>query len=100
MDTAFRLLPEQASTMAPRVDGLFWFISGVSILFALGIGVAVIVFAIRYRRKTEDFYPEPIVVFAQLGEPGSGPFLALVVRVDPAAFRRLGLGLDRAPPRV
>ncbi|MBY0228548.1 MAG: cytochrome c oxidase subunit II [Gemmataceae bacterium] len=61
MDTGFRLLPEQASTMAPRVDGLFWFISGVSIFFALGIGLAVIVFAIRYRRRSEDYFPEPVV---------------------------------------
>ena len=60
MDTGFRLFPEQASTMAPRVDALFWFISVVSILFTLGIAIALITFAIRYRRRTEDYFPKPI----------------------------------------
>ena len=40
MNTDFRLLPEQASTMAPRVDALFWFITGVSVFFTLLIAVA------------------------------------------------------------
>lgn len=62
MDTTqFRLLPEQASTMAPRVDELFWFISATCIFFSALIAVLLIVFAIRYRRRTEDYFPKPII---------------------------------------
>ena len=32
MNTDFRLFPDQASTMAPRVDALFWFILAVCAL--------------------------------------------------------------------
>lgn len=61
MNTEFRLLPEQASTMAPRVDALFWFITAVCVFFTLLIAVLLLFFAIRYRRKTEDFFPTPII---------------------------------------
>src|SRR5262249_18944368 len=60
-DPGFRLLPEQASTMAPQVDALFWFISGVAIFFTLLIAILLLTFATRYRRKTEDYYPTPVV---------------------------------------
>lgn len=61
MDTQFRLLPEQASTMAPRVDALFWFISAVCIFFTLLVAVLLMFFAVRYRRRTEDYFPKPVI---------------------------------------
>lgn len=47
------LFPEQASTVAARVDSLFFFILGVSGLFATLIATLVVVFALRYRRRAE-----------------------------------------------
>jgi cytochrome c oxidase subunit 2 len=61
MNTDFQLLPEQASTMAPRVDALFWFITAVCGFFIVIIAILLMFFAVRYRRKTEDFFPKPVV---------------------------------------
>ena len=38
MGAEFRLFPEQASTMAPRIEALFWFVTGVAIFFTLLLG--------------------------------------------------------------
>jgi cytochrome c oxidase subunit II len=61
MNTEFRLLPEQASTMAPRVDAVFWFITAVCVFFTLLIAVLLLFFAIRYRRKSDDYFPTPLI---------------------------------------
>src|SRR5436190_14973857 len=61
MERPFTLLPEQASTMAPRIDALFWFIFGVSAFFTVLIAVTLIYFAVRYRRVREDYFPTPLV---------------------------------------
>jgi cytochrome c oxidase subunit 2 len=45
------LFPPQASTMAPRVDALLYFLSAVSIFFAALVFIAIVVFAVRYRRR-------------------------------------------------
>jgi cytochrome c oxidase subunit II len=45
------LFPPQASTMAPRVDALLYFLSAVSIFFASVISIAIVVFAVKYRRR-------------------------------------------------
>jgi cytochrome c oxidase subunit II len=61
MNGDFRLLPEQASTMAPHVDLLFFTITGICVFFTLLIAVLLLTFAIKYRRRSEDFFPTPIV---------------------------------------
>src|SRR5687768_11778519 len=61
MDGQFQLLPDQASTMAPRIDALFWFIVAVCAFFTMAIAVALIFFAVRYRRVREDYFPTPLV---------------------------------------
>lgn len=61
MVSEFRLLPEQASTIAPRIDALFWYVTAVGIFFTLLIAVGLLTFAIRYRRRTEDYFPKPLV---------------------------------------
>src|SRR5262245_23061535 len=43
------LTPEQASTLAPRVDQLYWFIVAVTAFFAILVTVLVILFAVKYR---------------------------------------------------
>jgi cytochrome c oxidase subunit 2 len=47
----FRLFPEQASTIAPQVDALFFFLIGLSLFFSLLIAGLIVVFMIRYRRR-------------------------------------------------
>ncbi len=49
----FRLFPEQASTLASKIDGLYWFILAISAFFTLAIYLAIAILAIRYRRGTK-----------------------------------------------
>ncbi|MEQ1572818.1 MAG: cytochrome c oxidase subunit II [Vicinamibacterales bacterium] len=46
------LFPEQASTLAPAVDNLYFFILAVTAFFALLVSALVIYFAIKYRDDT------------------------------------------------
>jgi len=46
----FSLTPDQASTVAGRVDTLFYALVGLSLLFALPIAILIVYFAIKYRR--------------------------------------------------
>jgi cytochrome c oxidase subunit 2 len=46
------LFPEQASSIAPTVDNLYFFILGVTAFFALLVVVLVLYFAIKYRDDT------------------------------------------------
>lgn len=45
-------MPDQASTFAPEVDYLFYFILAINIIFFVLIAFLVIFFAFRYRRST------------------------------------------------
>jgi cytochrome c oxidase subunit 2 len=45
------LFPEQASSFAAEVDALYLFIVAVSAFFTVGVSLAVVFFAFRYRRK-------------------------------------------------
>ena len=53
-------LPEPASTFAGDVDGLFYFILVVSTLLFVGVTSAMVWFAWRYRRRSEQDRPEPV----------------------------------------
>jgi cytochrome c oxidase subunit 2 len=46
------LFPEQASTMAPIVDNLYFFILAVTAFFALLVVILVVYFAVKYRDDT------------------------------------------------
>jgi cytochrome c oxidase subunit II len=50
IDNGFRLFPEQASTLAPRVDALYFFLLGVAVFFTLLIASLIVYFSIKYRR--------------------------------------------------
>jgi cytochrome c oxidase subunit 2 len=52
MSEIFKLIPEQASTMAADVDQLYWFITGVTAFFGILVCVLVVYFAVTYR--TDD----------------------------------------------
>ena len=56
----FPLFPEQASTMAPRVDQLYYFLLGISVFFATLILILIVTFAVKYRRRSDDERPRPI----------------------------------------
>lgn len=51
------LLPRQASTFAERVDLMWWFLVAVTAFFIVLIFSLVLLFAVRYRRKSEEHYP-------------------------------------------
>ena len=51
MGSGFSLFPEQASTIASRVDNLFLFIVAVTAFFAVLVSVLVIGFAAKYHTK-------------------------------------------------
>jgi cytochrome c oxidase subunit 2 len=47
----FPLFPDQASTLAPQVDYLFFFILGVTLFFLVLVTALIVVFAVHYRRE-------------------------------------------------
>ncbi len=60
MNKGFQLFPEQASTLAAQVDYLYFFLIAVSLFFSVLIFFLIYVFAVRYRRKSEQEVPEQI----------------------------------------
>lgn len=61
MEPKFEIFPEQASVLAPRVDALFFYLTGVTVFFTLLIFILVVVFAVKYRRRSDnDPLPPPI----------------------------------------
>ena len=60
MGSGFSLFPEQASTLAPRVDNVYFFIIAVTAFFAVLVSVVVIVFAVKYRTN------DPLAVGARI----------------------------------
>src|SRR5438093_8708702 len=54
------LFPEEASTVAPRVDALFFYILAVTVFFSTLIAALLIYFAVKYRRRNAEV-PTPIV---------------------------------------
>jgi cytochrome c oxidase subunit 2 len=60
MWSGFPLFPEQASSNAARVDGLYFFLIALTAFFSLLIGLMVLGFAVRYRRRSPDDKPPAI----------------------------------------
>lgn len=56
----FPLFPERASTIAGKVDALFITLIVISVTLASAIVLCLIVFAIRYRRRSDTERPQPI----------------------------------------
>lgn len=55
-----QLFPEQASTLAPQVDAVFFYALALSAFFSLLIACLVILFAIRFRRRSPKEIPAAI----------------------------------------
>lgn len=53
MFSNFPFFPQQASTIAPEVDALYFFVIAVSAFFSLLIAALIVFFAVRYRRRSE-----------------------------------------------
>lgn len=58
MNNVFKLLPEQASTVAGQIDALYVFLVAISVFFTILTAVLVVLFAVKYRRRTEHEVPE------------------------------------------
>ncbi|MCC7417086.1 MAG: cytochrome c oxidase subunit II [Acidobacteria bacterium] len=54
------LFPEAASTIASRVDAVFFFLIGVAVFFSVLIAALILRFAIKYRRRAPDAIGEVI----------------------------------------
>ncbi len=54
------LVPESASSFSWKVDALYFYLSGVTLFFALLISATLIFFVIRYRRRTPFEIPRPV----------------------------------------
>jgi cytochrome c oxidase subunit 2 len=54
MWTGTPLFPEAASTMAERVDGLYFFLVAITVFFSVLIATLVVYFAVKYRRRHPD----------------------------------------------
>ncbi|UCF36048.1 MAG: cytochrome c oxidase subunit II [Acidobacteriota bacterium] len=61
MFSNFQIFPEVASSMASKVDAFYFFMIGVSLFFFTLVVLLVTVFAIKFRRKSEDETPKPIL---------------------------------------
>jgi cytochrome c oxidase subunit II len=60
MWSGFPLFPEQASTMAGRVDALYLALLAIGAFFSLLIASLVVGFAVRFRRRSPDEVGTPI----------------------------------------
>jgi cytochrome c oxidase subunit 2 len=56
----FPLFPERASTMAGRVDALYFFLVSVSAFFVVLIATFIVYFTWRYRRRSADELGRPV----------------------------------------
>ena len=59
MGSQLPLFPDQASSVAPQVDHLLYFLLAVATFFTLAIFLSIFFFAIRYRRRSESELPSP-----------------------------------------
>ena len=53
-------VPESASTISSRVDALYFYLSGVTVFFTLLISLTLIIFVIKYRRRSPFEIPRPV----------------------------------------
>ena len=53
-------MPESASTIAPKVDALYFYLSGVTLFFTFLIAGVLTFFVIKYRRRTPFEIPRPV----------------------------------------
>jgi cytochrome c oxidase subunit 2 len=80
MWTGTPLFPERASTIASRVDALYFALLGISVFFGLLIAGLIVYFAVKYHRKQKDEIGEQIHGSMALEIAWTGiPFLITMV---------------------
>ena len=60
MKSWFSIAPEQASTFAPDVDALYWYLWALTGFFFVLLFTLMLVFAAKYRRRSDADVPRPI----------------------------------------
>jgi cytochrome c oxidase subunit II len=60
MQSELRIMPEQASTYAPSVDALYFYLVGLTIVFSILISLLILYFAVKYRRRSEQEIPDHV----------------------------------------
>jgi cytochrome c oxidase subunit II len=55
-----QFFPDQASTISHTVDGLYFYLVAVSAFFSILIAVLIIIFAVKYRRRSDTELPKPV----------------------------------------
>jgi cytochrome c oxidase subunit 2 len=66
MGSSLQFFPDQASTFAPQVDAVYFFLLAVTGFFSLLIFVLIAYFGLRYRRRKPNERPAPIKTHAGL----------------------------------
>ncbi len=96
-EEGFRWSPRQASTIAPRVDALFYTISGIAALIALSVCFLIIYFCVKYRRgsKADRSNPPNRNIILETAWIGIPVLLALSIFVWAA---RVYVDIYQAPP--
>jgi cytochrome c oxidase subunit 2 len=60
LKTWIPFMPPTASTFADPVDALYFYLTAITLFFTVIISLAIVIFAIKYRRRSDDEVPEPI----------------------------------------
>lgn len=90
-------MPESASTLSGEVDALFYLTYWISFVILGAVAVAIIYFAIRYRRPNESFIP-PKTRDARILELASIIFPTILVLIVFTWGFKVYLKLNIAPP--
>ena len=91
--------PDQASGFAFEVDALYTFLIALSVVFGVGIALALAFFAVRYRRRSADDRPELIHGSLALELAWSvGPLLIVIFIFIWSAT--LFFAMERVPPNA
>jgi cytochrome c oxidase subunit II len=93
------LFPVQASSVAAEVDALYFFLIALSAFFSILIAGCLIVFAIRFRRRSEDQKARPAANTLLLELVWTGVPLAIVMVIF-AWGASLYFRMTRPPPDV
>lgn len=76
MNPDFQWMPDQASTVAPQVDRLYYFLAGVTVFFTALIFLMIVFLGLKYRRKSEAMPP---LVHGNLSLELAWTFIPLVI---------------------
>lgn len=84
MRPSFQLMPDQASTAAPGVDALFYFLMGLSLVIMVGLGGLIGYYAIRYRKRRMEPLPKSSLPPPSLPPSLRGKFPGVKIADDEA----------------